>query len=46
MYNDVANESIELSNKTVYDLAEQKLLGILIDKVFIFQSHKNNYKHS
>ena len=29
---DIANESIELSKKTVHAEAEQKLVGIIIDK--------------
>ena len=36
---DITNESIELGKKTVHAEAEQKLLGIIIDKDLNFQSH-------
>ena len=36
---DIANESIELGNKTLYVEAEQKLLGVIIDKNLNFQGH-------
>ena len=36
---DIANESIELDKKTLHAEAEQKLLGIIIDKDLNFQSH-------
>ena len=36
---DIANESIELGKKTLHAEAEQKLLGIIIDKDLNFQSH-------
>ena len=35
----IANESIELGKKTLHAEAEQKLLGIIIDKDVNFQSH-------
>ena len=34
---DIANESIELGEKILYAEAEQKLLGIIIDKDLNFQ---------
>ena len=36
---DIANESIELGNKTLQAEIEQKRLGIIIDKDLNFQSH-------
>ena len=36
---DITNESIELGKKTLHAEAEQKLLGIIIDKDLNFQSH-------
>ena len=36
---DITNESIELGKKTLHAKAEQKLLGIIIDKDVNFQSH-------
>ena len=36
---DITNESIELWKKTLDAEAEQKLLGIIIDKDLNFQSH-------
>ena len=36
---DSTNESIELGKKTLHSEAEQKLLGIIIDKDLNFQSH-------
>ena len=39
---DIANESIELGKKTLHAEAEQKLLGIIIDKDLNFQSHKKS----
>ena len=36
---DITNESIELGKKTLIAEAEQKLLGIIIDKDLNFQSH-------
>ena len=36
---DIANESTELGNKVLHAEAEQKLLGIIIDKDLNFQSH-------
>ena len=36
---DITNESIELGKKTLHVQAEQKLLGIIIDKDLNFQSH-------
>ena len=36
---DIANESIELDKKTLHAEAEQKLLGIMIDKDLNFHSH-------
>ena len=35
----IANESFELGEKILYAEAEQKLLGIIIDKDLSFQSH-------
>ena len=35
---DIANESIELGKKTLHAEAEQKLLGIIIDKDLKFQN--------
>ena len=46
---DIANESIELGKKTLHAEAEQKLLGIIIDKDLNFQSHTKiikDYKNS
>ena len=37
--NDIINASIELGEKILYAEAEQKLLGIIIDKDLNFQSH-------
>ena len=37
--NDIINTSIELGEKVLYAEAEQKLLGIIIDKDLNFQSH-------
>ena len=39
MNKDIADESIELGKKTLHAVAEQKLLGIIIDKDLNFQSH-------
>ena len=39
---DITNESIELGKKILYAEAEQKLLGIIIDKDLNFQSHKKS----
>ena len=36
---DIANESIKLGKKNLHAKAEQKLLGIIIDKDLNFQSH-------
>ena len=36
----IANESIELGKNTLNPEAEQKLLGVIIDKDLSFQSHK------
>ena len=36
---DIANESIELGKKSLHAKAEDKLLGIIIDKDLNFQSH-------
>ena len=36
---DIANESIELGEKILHAEAEQKLLGIIIDKYLNFQGH-------
>ena len=36
---DIINESIELGEKILHAEAEQKLLGIIIDKDLNFQSH-------
>ena len=35
----IANESIELGKKSLHAEAEQKLLGVIIDKDLKFQSH-------
>ena len=39
---DITNESIELGKKILYAEADQKLLGIIIDKDLNFQSHKKS----
>ena len=36
---DIANESVKSGKKTLHAEAEQKLLGIIIDKDLKFQSH-------
>ena len=36
---DITNESIELGKKSLHAEAEQKLLGVIIDKDLKFQSH-------
>ena len=36
---EISNESIELGNKTLYAEAEQKLLGVIIDKDIKFRGH-------
>ena len=45
---DITNESIELGKKTLHAEAEQKLLGIMIDKDLNFQVQskvKCSYQH-
>ena len=39
MNKDIADESIELGKKTLHAVADQKLLGIIIDMDLNFQSH-------
>ena len=39
---DIANESITLGQEILYAEAEQKLLGIIIEKDLNFQSHTNS----
>ena len=39
IHKDIVNESIELDKTNLHAEAEQKLLGIIIDKDFNFQSH-------
>ena len=39
MNKDIANESIELGKKRLHAEAEEKLLGVIIDKDLKFQSH-------
>ena len=39
---DIANKSLELGKNTLHAEAEQKLLGIIIDKDLNFQSHKKS----
>ena len=39
IHKDISNESIELGKKILHAEAEQKLLGVIIDKDLKFQSH-------